>query len=238
MPRPQFRVLANKNGGGIKTIYHIHSGQLGFFKCDCMPFVVCNVLAMFQRLMQNCLSKLNVIYCLIYIDDIIVFSWMAEEHLHRLCVVFDWFREYNLKLKPSKCSLFKEEINYLAHQVSKEGVWPSDLNLRAIIKCAPPQTYTEIQAFLSLMAHYWWFIKGFTCITQPLNRVLSGEGTSRKSEKVLLPEDTLRAFNALKQACMSTPVLAFTDYTKEFLLETDASKEGLGAVLSQKQADG
>ena len=90
-------------------------GNLGFFKCDCMPFGLCNALAMFQRLMQNCLGKLNLIYCLIYLDNIIIFSWMAEEYLHRLCVVFDWLREYNLKLKPSKCSLFKEEINYLVH---------------------------------------------------------------------------------------------------------------------------
>ena len=69
---------------------------------------------------------------------------MAEEHIHRLHVVFNLFREYNLKLKPSKCSLLKEEINYLAHQVSKEGVWPSNSNLRAIGECAPPETYMEI----------------------------------------------------------------------------------------------
>ena len=131
-----------------------------------------------------------------------------------------------------------EEINYLAHQISKEGVWPSDLNLRAIAKYAPPQTYTEIQTFLCLMGHYWQFIKGFTCITLPLNRLLSEEGTSRKFKKVLLPEDTLKASDALKQVCMSAPILAFANYTKEFLLETDASKEGLQAVLSQKQVDG
>ena len=153
---------------------------------------------------------------------------MAEEHLNRLCVVFDWFREYNVKHKPSKCSLFKEEINHLAHQVSKEGVQPIDLNLRAITECAPPQTYMEIWAFLGLVGYYQQFIKGFACITQPLNRLLSGEGASRKSEWVLLPEDAVRAFNALKQACMSTPVLAFTDYTKEFQLETNASKERIG----------
>ena len=88
-------------------------GNLGFFKCDCMPFGLCNAPAKFQRLMQICLSKLNLIYYLIYLDDIIIFLWMAEEHLHRICVVYDQFREYNLKLKPSKCSLFKEEINYL-----------------------------------------------------------------------------------------------------------------------------
>ena len=88
------------------------------------------------------------------------------------------------------------------------------------------------------MGHYQHFIKGFTCIAQPPNGLLSGEGTSRKLERESLPEDALTAFDALKQVCMSAPILAFTNYTKEFLLETDASKEGLGAVLSQKQVDG
>ena len=80
--------------------------------------------------------------------------------------------------------------------------------------------------------------KGFVHIAQAMNGLLSGEGASRKSERVSLPEDALRAFDALKQACMSALVLAFADSTKEFLLETNASKEGLGAVLSQKQVDG
>ena len=90
-------------------------GNLGFFESDCMPFGLCNALATFQRLMQNFLGELNLIYCLIYLDNLIMFLQTAEEHLHRLHVVFDQLREYNLKLKPSKCSLFKEEINYLAH---------------------------------------------------------------------------------------------------------------------------
>ena len=135
-------------------------GNLGFFECDRMPFGLCNMLAMFQRLMQNCLGKLNLIYCLIYLDDLIVLLWTAEEHLQQLCIVFDQLREYNLKLKPSKCSLFKEEINYLAHWVFKKGVWLSDANLRAITECTPPQTYMEIHAFLGLIGHYWQFIKG------------------------------------------------------------------------------
>ena len=80
-----------------------------------MLFGICNVPATFQRLMQNYLGKLNFIYCFIYLDDIIMFLWTEEEHLHQLCMVFHQFQEYNLKLKPSKCSLFKEEINYLAH---------------------------------------------------------------------------------------------------------------------------
>ena len=158
-------------------------GNLVFFKCDCMPFGLFNVLATFQQLMQNCLSKLNLIYCLIYLDHLIIFSQMAEEHLHQLCIDFDWFREYNLKLKPSKCNFFKQEITYVAHQISKEGVWPSNLNFKAIVESALPQTYTEVCVLLGLVGHYWWYIKGFTCIAQPLNKHLSGEGSSRKSEQ-------------------------------------------------------
>ena len=112
------------------------------------------------------------------------------------------------------------------------------MNLKAIAECALPQTYTEMCAFLGLVGHYRRFIKGFAHIAQPLNEHLTGEGASRKSEWVSLLEDALKAFEALKQACMPAPVLAFADYTKPFLLETDVSKDGLGAVLSQKQADG
>ena len=155
-----------------------------------------------------------------------MFLQTAEEHLHHLCVVFNCLREYNLKLKPSKCSLFREEINYLAYKVSKAGVWPSNINVKAIAKYTPLQTYTEIRAFLGLVEHYRHFIKGFAWIAKPLNEHLAGEGACRKLEQVSLSEEALKAFEALKQACMNSPVLAFTDYTKDFLLETDASKEG------------
>ena len=90
-------------------------GNLGFFECDHMPFGLCNVPATFQWLMQNCLRELNLTYCLIYLDDIVIFLQMAEEHLHHLYIVFDQFREHNLKLKLSKCSFFRKEITYLAH---------------------------------------------------------------------------------------------------------------------------
>ena len=110
--------------------------------------------------------------------------------------------------------------------------------MKAIAEYAPPQTYTEIRTFLGLVGHYRHFIKGFAQIAQPLNEHLTGEGASRKLERVSLSEGALKAFEMLKQACMNSLVLAFADYTKDFLLEMDASKEGLGAVLSQKQEDG
>ena len=103
---------------------------------------------------------------------------------------------------------------------------PSNSNLKAITECALPQTYMEVRAFLGFVGHYWQFRKGFACIAQLLNEHLAGEGTSRKSEWVLLSEDALKAFDALKQVCLSAPVLAFADCTKELLLETNASKGG------------
>ena len=77
---------------------------------------------MFQRLMQNCLGELNMTYCLINLDDIIVFLKTEEEHLHHLHIVFKHFREHHLKLKLTKCKFFKSKINYVAHHVSKEGI--------------------------------------------------------------------------------------------------------------------
>ena len=99
-------------------------GILGFFKCDLMPFGLCNAPATFQWLIQNCLGELNLIYCaIIYLDDTVIFSQTAEEHLHQLYIVFVQFREQNLKLKPLNCNFFREEITYLAHRVSKDRVY-------------------------------------------------------------------------------------------------------------------
>ena len=119
-----------------------------------MPFRLCNAPAPFQRLMQNYLGELNLTYCLIYLDDVIVFSKMEEEHLKHLCIMFDCLWEHNLRLKPTKYKFFRDEINYLAHHVSKEGMQPSKENLEAVADFTLPQTYMEIQTFLALVGHY------------------------------------------------------------------------------------
>ena len=123
--------------------------NLGFFECNHMPFGLCNAPATFWWLMKNCLEELNLTYCLIYPDNIVIFLQMAEEHLHHLHIIFDQFRDHNLKLKLSKCSFFRTEITYLAHQVPKDGVQPSNSNSEAMAECVLPQTYTEVHAFLS-----------------------------------------------------------------------------------------
>ena len=100
-------------------------GNLGFYEFTHMPFRLCNVPAMFQHLMQNTLGELNLMYCVIYLDDIILFGCTEEEHLEHLRVMFERFWELNLKLKPSKCSFFQSEIVYLAHHILWQGILPS-----------------------------------------------------------------------------------------------------------------
>ena len=212
-------------------------GSMGLYECESMPFGLCNAPPTFQRLMQNCLGKLNLTYCLIYLDDVIVFSNMPE-HLRRMRVVFDCLREHGLRLKPSKCEVFKSEINYLAHHVSQKGVLPSKKNLELIAQCPPPDTYTKVKSFVGLVGHYRRFIKGFAKIAAPLYDLTSGDNKDKKSEHVDLSPKAREAFDRLKAACLQAPILAFPDFNKPFLLETDASRRGLGAVLSQKQADG
>ena len=119
-------------------------GSMGLYECESMPFGLCNAPPTLQRLMQNCLGKLNLTYCLIYLDDVIVFSDTPDEHLRRMCVVFNCLREHGLKLKPSKCEVFKSEINYLAHHVSQKGVLLLKKNLESITQCPPPDTYTKV----------------------------------------------------------------------------------------------
>ena len=187
-------------------------GSMGLYECECMPFGLCNAPPTFQRLMLNCLGELNLTYCLIYLDDVIIFSHTEKEHLERMRVVFDRLREHGLKLKPSKCEVFWTEINYLAHHVSKEGVLPSKKNLEAIAQCPPPDTYTKVKSFVGLVGHYRQFIKGFANIAAPLYDLTSGENKDKKSEHLDLPLEAREAFDRLKAACLQAPILAFPTF--------------------------
>ena len=213
-------------------------GNLGFFECERMPFGLCNAPATFQRLMQNCLGELNYTMCIIYLDDIVVFSRTEHEHVERLRRVFERLRAHGLKLKPSKCCFFMKEINYLGHRVSKQGVLPTDDKLRAVAATGPPSTVTEVRQFLGLVGYYRRFIRDFAKIANPLNKLLEGKNKDKKKEAVILDGDAIRSYHQLQGKLLKAPVLAYPDPEKEYLLETDASNIGLGAVLSQKQADG
>ena len=143
--------------------------------------------------------------------------------------------EHGLKLKPSKCNFFHMEISYLGHKVFTAGMEPGTEGLKGIVEIMPPTTYTQVRKFLGAMGYFCCFIKGYARITKPLNDLLQGENSKLKSQSLRLSPDTLTAFQELKMKCLTVPVLAFTDFKKPFLLETDASIAGLGAVLSQEQ---
>ena len=137
-----------------------------------MPFGLCNALVTFQCLMQNTLGELNLTYSVIYLDDVIVFGRMEEEHLERLCVVLERFCEFNLKLKSSKCLFFKNEIVYLAHHISKEGICPSQENVQAMEDFPMPETFMQVWG---LAGYYGCFIKGFANIAWLLYDMLGKE---------------------------------------------------------------
>ena len=148
------------------------------------------------------------------------------------------FQEHGLKLKPSKCNFFQTEISYIGHQVSAAGTRPGINNVQGIAKMAPPMTFTGIQHYLGATGFYRRFIKGYAQIAKPLQDLISDDNSKLKKETVLLTPEAIEAFQQLKVKCMTAPVLAFADFTKPFLLEIDASGDGLGAVLQQKQDDG
>ena len=210
-------------------------GNLGFYEFTRMLFRLCNALATFQDLMQNTLGELNLTYCVIYLNNVIVFGCMEEEHLEHLHMVFKRFQEFNLKLKPSKHFFLQSEIVYLTHHISWRGILPSQENVWAMQEFLMPKTYTQVHAFCRLVGHYRRFIKGFANIACPLYNML---GKEVKMGLVDLTPKAWEAMGVLKGKVQSTPVLVFPDFDKPFLLETDAFKEGLGAVLSQKQSDG
>ena len=201
---------------------------MGVYEFLCMPYRLCKAPATFQCLMQNCLGELNLMYTIIYLDDVIVYSRTEEEHLVRLHAILERFMKHSLKLKPSKCNFFHTEISYLGHKVSTAGMELGTEGLKGIAEIVPPITYTQVRKFLGATGYFRCFIKGYARIAKPLNDVLQGKNSKLKSQSLGLPLDALAAFQELKMKCLTAPVLAFADFKKPFLLETDASIEGLG----------
>ena len=163
---------------------------------------------------------------------------MPEEHIERLEGVFKKLSAAGLRLKLSKCEFFKSRIAYLGHIVSKDGIETEKKKVIAIQEWPIPKTVTEVCSFLGFTNYYHKFIPKYAQIAQPINQLVSGENANRKKALVEWSEECQEAFNKLKQLCSQTPILAYANYKKPFKLHTDASENGLGAVLYQKQDDG
>ena len=159
-------------------------GPLGFGECEHMPFGLTNAPATFQRLMESCLGELHLNWCIIYLDDIIVFSRTPEEHIHRLRAVFEKLKAAGLKLKPSNCDFFKKEIKYMGHVVSEQGVSTDPDKIKAVTEWPQPTTVTEVRSFLGFVSYYRRFIPNFSKVAKPLNQLLQNlEGSPSQKKK-------------------------------------------------------
>ena len=224
-----------------KTAFRV--GSLGFFECNRMPFGLCNAPATFQRLMERCMGDLNLRDCLIYLDDIIIFSSTFEEHLQRLQAVFENLEKHNLKLKPSKCEFFKERVVYLGHLVSAEGIHVDPTKTEAVINWPVPKCTKDVRRFLGFSGYYRRFVEGYATIARPLNDLLVGHPTNpeAKNKKSVKPtpfvwgDDQQKSFEMIIDRLTSPPVLGYANYQLPFTLHTDASGTGLGAALCQTQ---
>ena len=219
-----------------KTAFHV--GNLGFYECNRMPFGLCNAPATFQRLMERAMGDINLRDCLIYLDDIIIFSDTFENHLDRLDAVFQRLHQYNLKLKASKCEFFRSEVTYLGHVVSEAGIKTDPEKISVLKNWPVPKCIKDVRKLLGFAGYYRRFVKGFARIERPLNDMLVGVSTKKPTRKRMpfeWGEVQQRAFETIIEKLSNPPVLAYADYKKSFKLHTDASSSGLGAVLYQQQ---
>lgn len=215
----------------------------GLYEYVRMPFGVCNGPATFQRLMQVTMSDLIFQILLVYLDDILVFSETFEQHLKRLETVLKRLAETGLKVKLQKCAFLQQSVKFLGHQVSAEGVGTDPSKVSAVKNWKVPTTVKELQSFLGFCSYYRRFIRGFSQVAGPLHDLVNKCSGVKKTGKVghqfcdMWTPECDSSFEQLKGKLTSAPVLGFADFTQPFIVETDASLHGLGAVLYQQQCD-
>jgi hypothetical protein len=206
-----------------KTAFNIEHGHFEFLR---MPMGLKNSPSTFQRVMDNVLRGLQNNICLVYLDDIVVFSNSLQEHIINLEKVFLRLRESNFKIQMDKSEFLKLETAYLGHIISNEGVRPNPDKVSSIEKYPLPKTAKEIKQFLGLLGYYRKFIPDFAKITKPMTQCL------KKNKKITLDKDYIDCFEKCKKLLTNDPILKYPDFDKEFILTTDASNFALGAILS------
>ena len=188
--------------------------------------------------METCLGDLSLHCCIIYLDDIIIFSTDLASHLERLESVFQKLEEAGQKLKPSKCELFQRQLAYLGHVISAKGVATDEGKIEAIKNGPTPTNITEVWSFLGFMGYYCRFIPKFMQVACPLHELTLGENAGRKKAAIKWDSRCQQAFDDLKTLSTMAPILAYANFTKPFKLHTDACGTGLGTVLYQTWEDG
>ena len=212
-----------------KTAFMTYSGLYEFKK---MPFGLVNAPATFQRLMEVVLSGLAREGCLVYLDDVLVTGKTMAEHNKNLRLVLDRLRAAGLRLKPKKCCFAQLQVRYLRHIVSSDGIRTDPKKLQAVREFPPPSSVKEVRSFVGLASYYRKFIPHFARVAGPLHAL------TKKDVTFVWTPECQSAFEELKQLLTTAPLLVYPRFDRPFMLETDASGSGLGAVLAQRQDDG
>ena len=201
----------------------------GLYEFNVLPFGLCNAPSTFERLMEVVLRGLQWNVCLIYLDDVIIYSKGFDEHLDRLSRVLHALKGAGLKLKPKKCILARPEVTYLGHIVSSTGIATDPTKTQRVREWPTPCNLTDVRSFLGICSYYRKFIVNFAHIAEPLHRL------TKKNVKFIWTDECSQAFEALKHKLTTSPVLAYPNFDLPFVLDTYASDRGIGAVLSQVQ---
>jgi hypothetical protein len=170
--------------------------------------------------------------CLVYLDDVIILGRTFDEHLRNIQLVLQRIRESGLQLKPSKCFFFQQQVQYLGHIISRDGIATDPAKTEKVSTWPVPTSKREIQQFLGFASYYRRFIKDFACIARPLHRL------TERTAPFVWTNECQQAFDELRRCLCSAPVLAYPDFSRQFILDTDASDVGIGAVLSQVDSEG
>ena len=209
-----------------KTAFVTREGTFAF---KVMPFGLCNAGATFQRLMDLLMVGLTYKICLVYLDDIIVFSRDMKQHLERCRVVFSRLRSAGLKLKVSKCNMMRDSVQFLGHVVSGSGVATDPEKISKVKEWPQPKDIHDVKAFYGLCSYYRKFVKDFAKIAAPLTALMRAEN------KFVWDGGCEASFRELKRKLTTSPVLALPQPDGRFVLDTDASNFAIGGVLSQVQ---
>lgn len=208
-----------------KTAFSTSTGHYEFLR---MPFGLKNAPSTFQRLMNQVLKDYINKICIVYMDDILIFSTSLKEHIDSIQKIFAALSKVNLKIQIDKCSFLKHETEFLGHIVTDKGLKPNPKKIESILKIQLPKTQKEIKSFLGVSGYYRKFIKDYAKIAYPLTKCL------KKGAKInSLDKNYQESFNKLKTLLTTDPILKYPDFDKHFTLTTDASNVALGAVLSQ-----
>ena len=214
-----------------KTAFHAPYCNPSHWEYVYMPFGLVRAPRTFQRLMDRVLQGLEHKIALAYLDDIIVYGSTVDEVLDNLSVVLGRIADSGVKLKAKKCFLFQRETNYLGHVISSKGVKCDPAKIEAVKSWHPMKTTRQVKSFLGMVCYYNKFIKNYAEISRPLYDLLV------KNRKFVWGDQQQAAFEHLKEALVSAPILAYPSANGRYILDTDASNFAYGAVLSQLQED-